>query len=122
MRIINYLKDKKYLIMYYFVLMIFVSLVIYLDANNRISTQNIIYINVVGFIFFLCYLGYNYIYYSKYIYSIEELLDTNSHNPNLIYNLPRAKSYQQEINNKLIKHIYLEQKELIDKLKRERRE
>ena len=54
------------MILFYFILMLFISSVVYFNNEVKISIENIVYINVVGFIMFVIYLIFEYLKNKKY--------------------------------------------------------
>lgn len=51
MRFIDYVKDKRFLILFYMILMAFISAFVSISNTQRMSLENILYINGVAFIF-----------------------------------------------------------------------
>lgn len=120
MKLREYLYDRKYLLFFYIVLMVFVSAVISLSPMKKISTQDVIYINFVSLVFLIIYLAWDFIrlkiYYNQIDYIIENIEDDT------INSLPDAKSCQQRLCNELLKKIYEEQQRKIEKLYKEKKE
>lgn len=120
MKLKDYLKDKRYLIIFYIVLMGFISAVTYLDHNMKISIDNILYINVVSFVFFLIYLILGYLYHKRYYENINYIIENQKED--IINCLPQPKTYEQSSYNNLLKSIYEEQNSKIEKLYEDKRE
>lgn len=120
MKLRGYLCDKKFFILFYFLLMTFVTLVVSLDYKSSISFDNILYINIVALSLLLIYLFIGYIYYKRYFNTLQDIV---SHvEDDIIHHLPEPLTYQAKIYEKLIKKIYNEQSIIIEELKIEKRE
>lgn len=120
MKFSEYLKDKRYLIMFYLMLMTFITLVIYLDIPIQVSYENIIYINSVSFIFFLIYLIIGFLYHRRYYDLIQDII--NNRERDIIYHLPEPYTYQQKVFNDLLKKVYKKQIEVIERQNIEKQE
>lgn len=120
MNFLKYLKDKKYLISFYIFLMVFISLVIYLDNGFGVTIENIIYINMVASTFFLTYLIFGFLFNKRYYDDIEYIIDNNSENITTV--LPKPRKYSQKLINRLIKKLYIDQNKKLSKLHDVRKE
>lgn len=120
MNVLNYLKDKKYLIAFYVFLIVFISSTIYLSSNSKKDIDNILYINFVSTIFFIIYLTCSYIRKKVYYSYISEVVE-NSHG-DIINQLPEPKNYEQKLYNKLLKVIHEQQMEKIEMLYEDKKE
>lgn len=120
MRIKEYLIDKKHLILFYFVLMFFISAVIFLDVSVKVSLDNIFYINGVSLIFFITYLVINYLKSKKYYSDINYII--NNQQEDILSSIPIPKTNEQRIYYELIKKIYDEQNVKINKLYEEKKD
>lgn len=120
MKFSEYLKDKRYFIMFYLILMTFITLVIYLDVPIQVSYENIIYINSISFIFFLIYLITGFLYHKRYYHLIQDIIDNRERD--IIYHLPEPYTYQQRVFNSLLKKVYKKQIEVIERQNIEKRE
>ncbi|GAA0729215.1 sensor histidine kinase [Clostridium malenominatum] len=114
MRFDKYLADKRYSLLFYLLLMSFVSAVISLDSSMKVSMGNIIYLNAVSFIFFTLYLVLNYLFIKNYYKTINDIVKNN--NDELFYRVPKPKSYEQKLFHHLLKDVYEYQNEKIQKL------
>jgi signal transduction histidine kinase len=120
MKIWDYIKDKKYLIGFYFLLMIFISSGFYLDPSKRVSLENILYINTVSGVFFLIYLLGGYIYRRNYFRQINDAV--GRHEMDILNHLPEPRNYEQKIFNELFKDMYEGQRVKIERLYEDKRE
>ena len=114
MKFYNYLADRKYSVLFYLLLMIFISLVIYLDDSLKINTNNIIYLNTVSSIFFIIYLIVRYLYVKNYFKTLNDIVKDNDEE--LLSRLPKPKSYEQKLFHELLSRVHENQTEKIQKL------
>lgn len=100
MKLMNFLKDKKSLILFYFILMSFISSVIYFDNTVKISLNNVIYINIVCFVLLLLYLLYEFFMSKRYY----ELLHctASKENENIVFSLPKPLNNEQTFYHNLL--------------------
>lgn len=116
----RYIEDKKYLIIFYVILMSFINLVIYFDINVKVSMDNILYINVVAGFVFILYLTIEYFYFKKYYLDLKSIIDNEYED--IINRLPKPKNYDHIIYNKLLRKLYDEQNIKIEHLHEEKKE
>ncbi|MFC7393897.1 sensor histidine kinase [Scopulibacillus cellulosilyticus] len=121
MRLIDYIKDKRFLILFYIILMVFISVFVFLSNTQRMSKGNILYINIVAFIFFAIYIAGDYFVRKKYYVEVKETIEGSEQN-NLDIVLPEPQTKEQEIYYRLISHIQKTQLKRIEKLYDEKRE
>lgn len=114
MNFLKYLQEQKFLMLFYIVLMVFISSVIFLDGAVKISLGNILYINLVSIVFFIIYLCGKYLYFRSYYKALKDIIDTQENE--LINRIPEPRSYSQELFYNLLRKIYEEQSLKIQKL------
>ncbi|MCY6960388.1 sensor histidine kinase [Clostridium brassicae] len=120
MKIIEYIRHKKHLIIFYIILMSFISLIIYLNPSIKVSVSNIIYVNSVSFVFFCIHLFVEYFYFKTYYLGIKDTIEKRQED--IINFLPEAKNYEQNLYNTLLRKLYEEQSLKIENLYDEKRE
>lgn len=116
----KYLSDKRYLILFYCVLMSFISLVIYLDDIIEVNSGNILYINIISTAFFLLYLGIEFLLKKKYYASLNEIVKENKND--LIYRLPDPPTHEQYLYHQLLRNLFKEQNTKIKELLNEKKD
>ncbi|WP_026896091.1 sensor histidine kinase [Clostridiisalibacter paucivorans] len=114
MRLLYYLMDKKYLIIFYIILMTFISTVVYLDPSYSVHSENIFYINIVSLILFIIYIMIEYLCSRKYYKAIIDLLKYSK--DNLVERLPKHNTYEQGLYMSLMKNMYRGQDKRLEKL------
>lgn len=112
--------DRKYLICFYILLMIFVSSVAYLDTFGGVSLENIFYINVVSGIFFIAYILLEYVLKRKYYKQLGDIIKNNQED--IVNRIPEGRTHEEMLFNNLLKSMYNEQSEKIEGLYDEKRE
>jgi len=120
MKLVKYLVDRKFLIIFYIILMVFISSVVYLSPSLKVSIDNILYINYVSLVFFIVFILTEYIAFRRYFNKME--LTIKNVKEGIINSLPEPKTYEQCLYNKLMKNIYNEQIEKIYILQNEKLE
>lgn len=118
MRIKEYLIDKRCLILFYFILMSFISAVIYLDPTVKVSMDNLLYINFVSSVFFVIYLIGIYLFQKRYYNIITDII--NNQKEDIINSLPEPKTYEQNLYNQLLRNVSNEKDSQIQQLHEEK--
>ncbi|MBZ9621327.1 sensor histidine kinase [Clostridium sp. FP2] len=103
MKFRNFLRDRIFLILFYFMLMIFISSVVYFNNVVKISIENIAYINIVGFIMFILYLIFEYIKNKRYYDVIKYIIENQEEN--IINSLPKSLNYEQKLYGELLMKV-----------------
>jgi signal transduction histidine kinase len=114
MKFRGFLRDRLIMILFYFILMLFISSVVYFNNEVKISIENIVYINVVGFIMFVIYLIFEYLKNKKYYEDLKYSIEGKNHN--IINSLPRPKNHEQSLYEQLFAKINTEFNLKIDEL------
>jgi signal transduction histidine kinase len=95
MKLTKFLADRKASILSYVLLMIFISMVVYLDGSVKVSLGNILYLNLVAASFFIIYLTARYFYYRSYYKSLYDIVENER--AEVISRLPKPKNYEQAL-------------------------
>ncbi|MDP4177146.1 MAG: HAMP domain-containing sensor histidine kinase [Bacillota bacterium] len=104
MSFIKYLKDNIKLIIFYVILMMFISLAIYLDRRNRVLNSNILYIEFVSLLIFTLYIFIDFTIKSNHIKKLNNILSCKDRTPIL----PEPVGYKDEIYSSIIQNLYEE--------------
>ncbi|MBM7645955.1 signal transduction histidine kinase [Scopulibacillus daqui] len=121
MRFIDYVKDKRFLILFYMILMAFISAFVSISNTQRMSLENILYINGVAFIFFIIYIAGDFFVHKKYDAELKEAIERSGQDA-LDIVLPEPMTHEQKIYYRMIDHIKKMHSEQIEKLYNEKRE
>lgn len=120
MSIWKYAWDRKYLILFYILLMGFISAVVYLDPWGSVSLDNILYMNIVAFAFFVIYLVAEYAVKKSYYNKLEDIIQY--HQGDMASRIPDARTNEQRLFNRLLETMHNEQNEKLERLYEEKRE
>lgn len=102
MSFLKYLKENFRLVIFYIILMSFISTVICLDRRNRALTSNIFYIIFVSLFMFILYLITDYFIKSSQIKTLSELETSEDKTPVL----PKPMDSKDEIYSSIINGLY----------------
>ncbi len=100
MKVKEFLQDYISFILFYFVLMITISLIVSLDNFVKVSVVNIIYLNTLGIFFLMFFLFWEYFKKKKNLDTICAILDKQKENIAAL--LPEAVSYEQNLYFRLL--------------------
>lgn len=117
MSILKYIKDKKFLIFFFILLMIFINAVIYLDTGISVDKNSLFYINFVSTVFFCIYLLLDYLFIKRYYSRIKFIIDNKPQD--ITNSLPRAITYEHIMNNELLKILNEDKEGKIEALREE---
>ncbi|QZY55206.1 sensor histidine kinase [Crassaminicella profunda] len=120
MKLKEYLLDKRHFFLFYFILMTFISAVIYLDHTVKVSISNILYIHFVSFVFLCIYIIVGYLFYKRYYENISEIIEKQD--TNVLSALPTPINNEQRLYHNLLYKAYLEEEEKIKALQEEKRD
>jgi signal transduction histidine kinase len=94
MSFIEYIKDKRYFLILYFIIMSFVSLIMLVSANQPNVANNLLYTNVSCFLFASLYIIIGYYYRRRFYRELRELIESGQEN--VLSLLPEAQNYEQK--------------------------
>jgi signal transduction histidine kinase len=100
--------------------MVFISLVIYLDTAFKVSTANVLYINLVSTTFFMLYLIVKFLYYKNHFKALNDIV--RNENDEIVNRLPKSKSYEQTLYKQVLEALYNEQSAKIQRLQEQKKE
>ncbi|MCP1123750.1 sensor histidine kinase [Bacillus sp. 3103sda1] len=103
MNFLKYLFDKRFFILFFIVLMVFVSLMILVSVSPKHVVSNLVYINIVSIIFAILYISVGFFYHLSFYKDLEVLI--NSEQEEVIAALPEPKKYEQKLNFQLLKRL-----------------
>ncbi|KYH34692.1 sensor histidine kinase GraS [Clostridium tepidiprofundi DSM 19306] len=114
MKFSKYLIHKQRLLLFYLILMSFISSVIYLDTRVKVNVYNILYLNGVSLIFFLIYIIIEYLLAKKYYENINNMIENREEN--IVNCLPEPRTYEQNLYNQILKNLISQKNSKIEKL------
>ncbi|HBQ86948.1 MAG TPA: sensor histidine kinase, partial [Syntrophomonas sp.] len=119
MRLKEYLLDQIGLIIFYFLLMSFITMVILLDPAVKVWNNNILYLNLVAFFMFGVYLLGTYLFRNRYY---TRMIRCTREEKEPMYTLPAPHSYEQKLVRQLLFKINEEQNNKIAKIQAGKKE
>lgn len=120
MNLMNYFKDKKYLIIFYIILMTFITAVISLDERVIVHPNNIFYINFVSLVFFIIYIIAEYLYNRRFYKRMTKVIEHSRYD--IIEPLPKPRTTEQKAYYDIIEKIFKDKNDQIEELSKERKE
>ncbi|MDV4151341.1 sensor histidine kinase [Clostridium sp. AL.422] len=120
MKFNRFIADRKFSILCFLLLMIFISLMIHLDDTVTVSLGNILYINLVSFSFYLIYLIASYLYYRSYYQGLYDIVENKR--DEIINRLPKPQNYSQILFHEIVSSLYNEQSSKIQRLNEQKKE
>ncbi|MDD7794347.1 sensor histidine kinase [Clostridium sp. 'White wine YQ'] len=107
MKFTKYLADRKFTLLFYALLMLFISLVIFLDGSKKVNVENVLYINLVSLTFFIIYLIAGYLRLRDYYKNLNNIVENNS--DEIMDRLMAPKTHEQILHHEVLKALFNEQ-------------
>ncbi|ALC87807.1 histidine kinase [Bacillus sp. FJAT-22090] len=120
MKFSNYLRDTRFFLAFYVLLISFISLVIFLSTTDLSIVNNIFYINISSLFFVILYLAIGFINQRKFYQEMERLAESELEG--VLVGLPKAQNYEQKLYLDLIKKNNINYLHELEKLQNEKRE
>lgn len=120
MSILEYMKDKRYFIAFYFIIMTFVSLILFVSADQQDAFKMIVYTNVSCLLFAGLYITVGYYYRRKFHLELNELI--KSEQEEIVAMMPEAQNYEQRLFLKLFNKILKNHSNQLQRLNDEKRD
>ncbi|WP_099159117.1 sensor histidine kinase [Virgibacillus ndiopensis] len=117
MSLLEYSKDKRFFIVFYIIIMVFVSLIMFVSDGN---VNNIIYINVSCFLFAVIYITIGYFYRRKFYLDLSEMIESG--NEEIVAMMPEPQNYEQRLFLNLLKKIIKDNNNQLQLLYSEKRD
>ena len=105
MKLWDYLKDKKYLILLYGIVMLFIGTIIYLQEAVPLSESNGLYVVEIAFTLFILYLIIDYMIIKKH-YDLLIKASQTTGNFDWINSIPGPQNSEQRIYQELLYKLY----------------
>src|SRR5690606_1970554 len=120
MKFSRYLKDKRFFLAFYVLLMSFVSLVLFLSTAELNMVNTILYINICGLLFLILYLVFGFFTQRKFYQEIKRVAESDQEG--VLAGLPKAQTYERKLYIDLIKINNINYMHKLEKLHDEKRE
>lgn len=103
MNLVQYIEDKKYFLVFYTVMMTFISLMIITSVNPQHVINNVIYLNLICLFFAAMYILIGYVYHKSYYQNLAELIHINQEQ--FLEAAPESQNHQQQVFLELLKKL-----------------
>jgi signal transduction histidine kinase len=120
MSLIQYLKDKRYFLLFYIISMLFISLILIVSVNKQHAINNLIYVHITCLFFALFYLIIGYYYRNSFFRKLSESI--RNEQEEITTSLPLPQNYEQALYLKLLQRVHVEHSVQLQKLNNEMRE
>jgi signal transduction histidine kinase len=120
MRFTKFLADRKLSILCYVLLMIFISLVIYLDRSFQVSIGNIVYLNFVCSVLYIVFLLTGFFYHRSYYKGLTDIVENER--DEIINRLPKPKNNEQVLFQEVLSALNKEHSSKILRLYEQKKE
>ncbi|EIA19933.1 sensor histidine kinase [Listeria fleischmannii] len=111
----RYVRDKRFFLFFFVIVMFFVGLLIYIDPNSKLTVGNIVYLYFFVFMFLVAYLVLGYIFKYRYWKEMKELVEGEI-DENIIELLPNPRTSEQAFFNELMRKKHREEQKNISAL------
>jgi len=95
MNFLKYIKDKRYFLSFYLIIMLFISLILLVSVEPKDVWSNIVYINISCLFLAILYIMIGYFYHMNFYKKIEGLI--NSSQEDALTLLPDAQNHEQKL-------------------------
>lgn len=104
MKFKEYIIDRKYLFLFYIVLMLFIIETVYFGNSSAISDSDLLYIIIVSLTLFSTYIAIDFFPKKTYYKKLHNLLESTS--ADLISILPNPPGLEQRLNTELLQNMH----------------
>jgi signal transduction histidine kinase len=119
MKLKEYLSDQISLILFFLLLMAFITSVIILDPTFQVWRYNLLYINLIAFFLFALYLMIVYLLKNQYYIQLQKAVAEEKPTPE---SLPSPRSNEQKLFQKLLVQTQDQQNTRIEKIYEEKKD
>ncbi|MBC1475426.1 HAMP domain-containing histidine kinase [Listeria grandensis] len=117
----SYVRDKKFFLLFFVVVMFFIGILLAVDPNSQLTLGNIIYLYVFMLLFLIAYLVLGYSFKRMYWNAMQKLVEGEIEE-NIIELLPKPRTREQAFFNELMRKKHLEEQREITKLRDKQQE
>lgn len=120
MSFIQYLKDKRFFLAVYVIVMLFVSLIMIVNDNWHLASQNLVYTHIFCFFFVSLYVTIGYFYRRSFYLKLQQLIESKQEDFHVA--MPESQNQEQSLYIQLIQKVHVNHAEQLQKLIREKRD
>ncbi|MHC5280915.1 sensor histidine kinase [Listeria kieliensis] len=111
----RYVRDKRFFILFFAIVMCFIGLLIYIDPNSKLTIGNIVYLYMFVFLFLVAYLILGYSFKYRYWKEMKDLVNGEIEE-NVIELLPKPRTSEQAFFNELMRKKHREEQKKVNAL------
>lgn len=120
MKFIKYVEEKRYFLMLFIIMMLFVTIMMSVSSNKEQLASNIIYTNLGCILLSSIYIIAGYVYHNSFYKQLDELI--KSPEKEILEAAPQPQNYNQELYMKLLKKVHNDYRNDIKMLHNEKKE
>lgn len=120
MRFFKYVEEKRYFLILFITMMLFVTLMMIVSDNREQLVINILYTNLGCIFLASIYIIIGYFYHNSFYKQLNELLKSDE--KEILEAAPKPQNYEQELYMKLLKKVNNNYMDDIEKLHKEKKE
>lgn len=102
MSFLEYIKDKRYFLLFYMIIMFFISLIMFVGFHQVNPLNKIVYTNIVCLVIACLYITIGYFYRRKFYQEIKDLIESSQEET--IAMMPEAQNNEQKLILNLLKN------------------
>ncbi|MFJ7933850.1 sensor histidine kinase [Sporosarcina sp. NPDC096371] len=116
----QYLKDKRFFLTLYVILMVFVSLIMIVNDNWHLASQNLVYTHIFCFFLVSLYITIGFFYRRSFYMKLQDVIDSKMEDFHVA--MPESQNYEQALYNQFIQKVQSNHAEQLQNLIREKRD
>lgn len=120
MSVSEYVQDKRYFLLFYICLMLFISTVMLFSENDQNTLSNVLYINISCLIFVCLYITIGYFHRKWFFKGLVETIDNAEEQFAILF--PEAQTNQQKHFLELLKKIHQDNRDQLQHLHDEKKD
>lgn len=120
MNFIQYMQDKRFFLVFYVILMLFISLIMIVNDNWHLASRNLIYTHVFCFLLVSLYIIIGYYYRRSFYLNLQDVIDSKQENFHVA--MPEPQNAEQSLYIQLIQNVHSNHSEQLQKLIYEKRD
>lgn len=120
MSVSEYIQDKRYFLLFYICLMLFISAVMLFSENEQNTLSNVLYVNISSIIIVFMYITIGYFYRKVFFKGLIETIDNTEEQFSILF--PETQTNQQKRFLELLKKIHQDNRNQLQLLNDEKKD
>ncbi|WP_404450608.1 sensor histidine kinase [Virgibacillus necropolis] len=120
MSFLEYVKDKRYFILFYLIIISFISLIMFVGFNQGNPFNKIVYTNIICFVIASMYITIGYFYRRKFYQEMKDLIESSQEETMAM--MPDAQNNEQKLIFNLLKKTHKEHAKQLETLYDQKRD